>query len=175
MKPQNEELEVVKDVPASQPKLTVVVILAMLLGSLVTLIAAGAGLHYQQRAAWDAEVMALNDALQEKDRELKEMHAQNALLAKHLKVLKGYSIASSSASSEKAVKTEAAATPPVDSVPVVAEKNPGASRARVQPGAKRTKAETQDCELAGKTPEQQAVALQRCVGLAERPGAKPRQ
>jgi len=172
---QSEEVEVVPAVvPASQPKLTMVVILAALLGVLLTVIAAGAWLHYQQRAAWDAEVLTLKDAIKNKSMALDEMQAQNATLAKQFKILKGYSIASSTAASEKvndrASKAESVAAPADgESKPKAASKTP------VSPKAKQAKAQPQDCELVGKTPEQQAATLQRCVSQIEPPPAKPQR
>ena len=170
---QSEEIEVAPAVvPASPYRLTMVVILAALLGVLLTLIAAGAWLHYQQRAAWDAEVLTLKDALKKKSVALDEMQAQNATLGKQLKILKAYSIASSTAVSEKvsdrASKAENVAAP-ADGEP----KPKAASKTPVSPKAKPAKAQPQDCELIGKTPEQQAATLQRCVSQIEPTPAKP--
>ena len=171
MKAQSEEIAVAQDAPATPAKLSLVVILAMLLGVLLTLIAAGAWLHSQQRAAWVAEVQALDEALKVKELALDELQAQNALLAKHIKVLKGYSVASSTAASEKTAKVEDApgVTGRADNELKATAKTP------VQSPAKKTKAEPRDCELAGKTPEQQAAMLQRCVSQIDSPSAKPRQ
>ena len=168
---QSEEVEVAPAVvPASPPKLTLVVILAALLGVLLTVIAAGAWLHYQQRAAWDAEVLTLKDALKKKAVALDEMQAQNATLGKQLKILKAYSIASSTAASDKSSKAESVAAPAEgEPKPKAAPKTPVSTK------AKQAKAQPQDCELIGKTPEQQAATLQRCVSQIESPPAKPQR
>ena len=97
MKLQNEVAKVIPEVPVRQPKLALVAILAALVGVLVTLIATGSWWHYQQRAAFDAQVQSLKDALKQRNVALADLQAQNASLAKHLNLLKGYSIASSTA------------------------------------------------------------------------------
>ena len=171
---QREEIEVAPlVVPASKLKLTMVIVLAMLLGILSAVIAGGVWLHYQQRAAWDDEVLTLKDALKKKSIALDEMQAQNATLAKQLWMLKGYSIASSTAASEKAVNAESVATAPAAIEPKPTAK--GGAKAPVSPKAKTANAPPQDCELVGKTAEQQAATLQRCVGQIDAPSVKPRR
>lgn len=162
---QSEEVEVAPDVPVSQPKLTMVAILAALSGILLAIIAVGGWLLYQQRAVFDAEVLALKEALKNKNIALADQRAQNTSLAKQLKILKGYSIASSTAASEKPTAAEKAA--PADPKPSAAPKAPASAKAK--------KTMPQDCELVGKTPEQQAATLQRCVSQIDTPPAKPRQ
>ena len=167
MKPQSEAIEVAPDVPARPPKLAMLVVLATLVGILLAVIAVGAWLHYQQRAAWDAEVQALSEALKKKNIALADLQAQNASLGKQFKILKGHSIASSTAVSEKGAMAASAA--PADPKPTAE----GAPKTPVSSKAKKT--QRQDCELVGKTPEQQAETLQRCVSLIEAAPAKRRQ
>ena len=161
MKLPNEVAEVLPEVPASQPKLTLVAILASLLGVLVTLIATGSWWHYQQRAALDAQVQSLKEVVKQKNIALADLQAQNASLAKHLNLLKGYSIASSTVAA-------APATPAEHAAPA------GNEAPRTSVAGKAKKAKPLDCELVGKTPEQQAATLQRCVRQIESPPAKPR-
>ena len=161
MKLQDEVAEVVPDVPVSQSKFTLVIMLAALLGVLVTLIAAGSWWHYQQRAAWDAQVQSLKDALKQKNIALADLQAQNAALAKHLNLLKGYSIARSTAATDPAPPAERAA-------PAGSEARPASASGKAK------KAKPLNCELVGKTPEQQAATLQRCVSQLDSPAAKPR-
>lgn len=150
MKLPNEVAEVLPEVPVSQPKLTLVVTLAALLGVLVTLIATGSWWHYQQRAALDAQVQSLKEVVKQKNIALADLLAQNASLAKHLNLLKGYSIASSTVAA-------APATPAEHAAPA------GNDAPRTSVAGKAKKAKPLDCELVGKTPEQQAATLQRCV------------
>ena len=161
MKLPNEVAEVLPEVPVSQPKLTLVAILAALLGVLVTLIATGSWWHYQQRAASDAQVQSLKEVVKQKNIALADLQAQNAALAKHLNLLKGYSIASSTVAAAPATPVEHAAPA-------------GNEAPRTSAAGKAKKAKPLDCELVGKTPEQQAATLQRCVRQIESAAAKPR-
>jgi hypothetical protein len=178
---QSEEIPVVVDDGAARPaRLTMVVILAMLVGILLTLIAAGAVLHYRQGVALDEQVSALRGELRKKDIALEEMQAQNATLAKHVKVLKGYSIASSIASSETAINAGSAAAVAnggegSGSGPDAAAKKNVPPQTAVAPQARKTtaggtgSAGTQDCNLVGKSADQQVATLQRCVSLIDSP------
>ena len=159
MKLQNEVAEVVPEAPVSQPNLALVAILAALVGVLVTLIATGTWWHYQQRAALDAQVQSLKEVVKQKNVALADLQAQNASLAKHLNLLKGYSIASSTV----------AAAPAEHAAPA------GNEAPRTSAAGKAKKAKPLDCELVGKTPEQQAATLQRCVGQIDAPSVKPRR
>ena len=161
MKLQNEVAEVVPEAPVSQPNLALVAILAALVGVLVTLIATGTWWHYQQRAALDAQVHSLKEVVKQKNVALADLQAQNASLAKHLNLLKGYSIASSTVAA-------APATPAEQAAPA------GNEASRTSAAGKAKKARPLDCELVGKTPEQQVETLQRCVRQIDSPSAKPR-
>ncbi len=165
----SEEIEVVPQLPAATAKLTLVAILAALLGASLTLIVAGVWLHYQQRAAWLAQVQTLSETVRQNDAALAELHAQNATLAKHLKLLKEYSIARST--------TERAAAVSAPSANSAGDAVAGAPSAapRASATGKTRPAKTPDCELAGKTPEQQAATLRRCIQQYETPAAKARQ
>ena len=50
----------------------------------------------------------------------------------------------------------------------------GSEAPRASAAGKTKKAKPLDCELVGKTPEQQAATLQRCVKRIDSAGAKPR-
>ena len=167
MKLPSEEIEVVPEVPASPAKLTLVAILAALLGVLLTLLGAGIWLHYQQRAAWVEQEQSLQDTVQKNNIALSDLRAQNASLAKQLKFLKEYSIASSTSGGQAPLAEPAA---PAGS----AVKPAGSAAARQSAAGKAKKAKAQDCELVGKTPEQQAATLRRCVGLIDPPSDQPR-
>ena len=178
MKLDSEVIEVAPEVPASQAKLTLVAILAASLGVTLTLIVAGIWWHYQQRAAWDAQVQTLKDTVQQRDTALADLRAQNASLAKHVKLLKEYSIARSTADGGQATpvertapavgaaKSAGGATASLPSTPSTAPRTSAAGRTK--------KAKAQDCELVGKTPEQQAATLRRCVSQIDPPADPPR-
>jgi len=170
-----EEAEVGEELPAVKPKLTMVVILAMLLGILLTLMATGGVLYYQRSSALQAEVHAARDELKGKSQELAEMKAQIEVLSRQMHALKEYSIAHSTAIGDKNTKTEVAA-PAGDSgqkpgILPEAKASAGAPPAAEAPKLKKpkAKAEGQDCELLGKSPEQQAATLQRCVSMMNAP------
>ena len=156
-----DKTEVAPEVPASQPNLRLVAILAALAGVLVTLIVTGTWWHYQQRAVLDAQVQSLKDVLKQKNIALADLQAQNSSLAKHLNLLKGYSIASSTVAAAPATPAERAAPA-------------GSEAPRTSASGKAKKAKPLDCELVGKTPEQQVATLQRCVRQIDPPPAKPR-
>jgi hypothetical protein len=165
----SETIEVAPEVPASQAKLTLVAILAASLGMALTLIAVGVWWHYQQRAAWDAQVQSLTATVQKNNIALADLRAQNASLAKHIKLLKEYSIARSTADGGQATPVERAApaaTASIASAPSAAPRTSAAGKTK--------KAKAQDCELVGKTPEQQAATLRRCVSQIDPPADPPR-
>ncbi|MFZ4535720.1 hypothetical protein [Propionivibrio sp.] len=91
-------------------------------------------------------------------------------------VLKDYSIARSSTADEKAKKADSAA--PVAEATAVAPKSPGAKEisgatvSSIPPKAKTPKPVAQNCELVGKSPEDQASTLQRCVNMVDPPKGK---
>jgi flagellar basal body-associated protein FliL len=62
----NEESEVVEEAPDRSPKLTIVVILSTLLGILLTVIVAGAFLHFQSSKALQAEVLGAKTRLRKR-------------------------------------------------------------------------------------------------------------
>ena len=170
-----EEAEVGEELPAVKPKLTIVVILAMLLGILLTVMAAGGFLYYQRSSALQAEVRAARDELKGKSQSLVEMKAQIEVLSRQMYALKEYSIAHSTAIGDKNKKTTVAAPAvdigqkpePIPETKEVADAPP----AQEPPKLKKPKAkpEGQDCELLGKSPEQQAATLQRCVNMMNAP------
>lgn len=176
----DDESEVVEDkAPVDGPKLTIVVILSTLLGVLLTVIVAGAFLCYQSRQDLQAEVVGAKDALKEKSLALDELKAQIDVLSRQVHMLKEYSVARSNAAGEKVKKTESTAPAVLDNA-AIAPKSPGAKdtgappEPPIPPQAKKPKTVAQNCELVGKSPEEQAATLQRCVNLIDPPRDKPR-
>ena len=141
----DDTADAVQPAPHARPRITAIIVLSMLLGVLLTLIVVGAIAYRQTIREFEAQVLAVEDELRTKSLALDDMKAQITMLSKHIQILKEYAIARSVGPGDSGK-----AAPPV-------------SRAKAPP----------NCELAGKSPEQQAVVLQRCVGLAEAPGEKP--
>lgn len=176
MKPQREAIEVTQEAPSGKSKITVVVALAMLLGSLLTVIAFGAFAHYRKTVALEEEILLLEGALKERRSALDAMEAQIKVLSKQIQVLKEHSIARSGASGERSKKVPGS-VPEGDSEEGV-ETLPDSSESKgssvAPPRAKKTTAAVHNCEVAGKSPQEQAASLKRCVGLADLPSARPR-
>lgn len=173
-----EEAEVGEELPAVKPKLTIVIILAMLLGILLTVMAAGAFLYHQRNSALQDEVRATREELEGKSQALAEMKVQIEALSRQMYALKEFSIAHSTAIEDKKRKTDvpAPAGDPgqkPESLPE-AKATAGALPAQEAPKLKKPKAQPQgqDCELLGKSPEQQAATLQRCVSMMNAPPAR---
>jgi len=175
----SEESEVVEEAPVLSSKLTIVVILATLLGILLTLIVAGVFLHFQNSKVLQAEVLAVKSALKEKSLALDDMKVQLEVLSRQVNLLKEYSVARSSAAGETVNKAESATSAMIDNA-AIAPKSPGAKvtgappEPPIPPKAKKTQIVVQNCELVGKSPEEQAATLQRCVNLIDPPRDKPR-
>ena len=174
-----EEPEVTKEVPpVAKSRISIVIILAMLIGILLAVGSVGAYLHVRQKNELQDELRVFEVALKEKNLALDEMKAQIEALSKQMYLLKEYSIARSSRVSEK--NSESAA--PAADAAANALKTPGAKEnaglpevpALASEKAKKPKPETPNCELVGKTPAEQAATLQRCVGLMDSPPGKSR-
>ena len=164
-----EETETPEVVPTTtRPRLSIVVILSLLLGSVLTLLVGGALLYFQQRSALQGEVRVATEALKEKSQALVEMKAQIEALSKQMYSLKEYALARAGAEGEK--KTENV----LPEVPAPASK-PAPAPEPAPVVAKKPAPEAPNCGLVGKSPEEQAATLKRCVMLMDSPGEKPRK
>jgi hypothetical protein len=150
----------------------------MLLGVLLTVGIAGVFLHVEKNKALQAEVVSLRDEIKEKSLALDETSAQIEALSRQINALKECSVARSSPVGGKdkkegsAPSAEAAANEP--KAPETAEKA-GSPEAPPPPKVKKPKPKpsSQNCELVGKSPEEQTATLKRCVGLLDSPKEKP--
>jgi cell division protein FtsL len=193
----SEETEVVEDTPVVKPRFTPVIVLSVLLGMLMTVVAVGSLLSYQRGRAVNAEMQALKNELKERNRVHDDLQTQIEALSRQMAVLKEYSVARSSAAvrareakPEAEAKANADATvvqspppvavgaPPVSDKPAASDKlqvsapavsPPAVSPPPEPPRVKRSKPEGQSCELVGKSAEEQAAILKRCVGLMDAP------
>lgn len=177
---ENEASEIVEEPQRAKPKFTLVVILSMLLGILLTLMLVGGIVYYQSSQALNAQLDAAGQQLKEKSQALDEMKAQIEVLSKQMHLLKEYSIARSSPLGDKNKKPEAATAAPKtleNSPPApVAEaaSMPAATLSTLPPKVRKPKPDAQNCELVGKSAEEQAATLRRCVGAMDGGNAKPR-
>ena len=173
MATQREDPEVSEAVPTVvKPKLSIVVVLAMLLGILLSITAAGAYSYFRQSSVLQKEALTAKASLREKSLAVEEMKTQIEALSKQMYQLKEYSVAHSSELSEK--KTEK--VPPCVA-PETPKATAGKESANVPAGpaavqtVKKPKPDPQNnCELVGKSAEEQAATLKRCVKLMDSGG-----
>ncbi len=176
----SEESEVSEEVPAAKPRISIVIILAMLLGVLLTVGVAGAFVLLQQSRALGKEVLTAKADLKEKSIALEEMKTQIEALSRQMNALKEFSIARSGNAKDKSRLTENNA-PSVDAA-VMASPSSDAKEVAVvvvpevsaPPKVKKDKPKPdgQSCELVGKSPEEQAATLKRCVSVMDTPQEK---
>lgn len=163
----------------------IVVFLSVLLGVLLTVIAVGGLLYYQKSKALHQEMLVAKNELKEKNLALDEMKAQIEALSRQLYALREYSIARSGSASARNAKA-AVAVPPLEiskdilalpegkspegiPTPAVAPppEVPKAPKVVIPP--KQTRPQGQSCDLVGKSGEEQAAILKRCVGVMDMP------
>lgn len=172
----SEEPEVVEEAPAAKPRLSLVVILSVVLGILLTLGGVGAVLHLRDSKALQAEVLVMRSELKKKNLALEDMQAQIGALSSQMTLLKDSAAARSGSVSERAKQKEAAAPVAEGGEP----KPPGATGKAASPelpaapvvAKPKPKPPAQNCELVGKSPEEQAATLKRCVSLIDQPSPK---
>lgn len=179
----DQESELIDEKPVEAPdlgsKFTIVVILSTLLGILLIAIITGAFLCYQNSKDLQAEVLAVKSSLKEKSLALEDMKAQNEVLSRQVNMLKDSSAARSNAAGEKVMKAEDASPSVVDNA-AIAPKSPAGKEigatpeSPITPKAKKPQSVNQNCDLVGKSPEEQAATLQRCVNLLDPPSDKSR-
>ncbi len=170
----SEEPEIAEEAPAEKSKLSLVVILSVLLGILLTLGGGGAVLHLRESKALQTEMLTIRAELKTKNLALEDMQEQIGALSSQMSILKDSAAARSGSASERAKQKETAAQ--------VAGGNEfkssgGKEKASslevpVPPKAVKPKPPAQNCELVGKSPEEQAATLKRCVGLIDPPPPK---
>ena len=180
---EDDEQEVIAEKPDTRSGFAVVIILSILLGILLTVVAAGGVLYYQKSSALHSEVTAARVELNAKSRVIDEMKVQIESLSRQMYALKEYSIARSGTSrekiekAEKALKQESEAVEAQQNVAHSSEGKPGSEASTpatpaLPPKVKRARPEGQDCELVGKSAEDQAATLKRCVGVMDPPKEK---
>jgi hypothetical protein len=167
----SKEDESVAAPPEVKPKLTLVVILSVLTGVLLTLVTGVTIYHFQSAKALGAELATAKGEIKRKAAMLTESQEQVAALSKQVHALRGFSVAKASDVAEDVVvadklKSPAAPTAPIApaasapaaSAPVATKKEPAAV-----PVEKPSKPKNLDCQLVGKSAEEQMATLQRCA------------
>ena len=174
----NKEPEIAEEAPAVKPRISVVIVLSVVLGMLVATGGVGAYLYFKQSRVLQAEVLFVKNELKKKNQAFDEMSEQIKALSKQMNVLKEYSIARSGSAVDTEKKKEDAVL--VTGVAHGAQASADIKGETTAPGlplpaiAKKAKPKVPDCELVGKSPNEQAATLKRCVGLIDPPPEKTR-
>ena len=175
----DEEEPVVEEHAAQrQPKISLVVVLSLLVGILLTIMSIGGFVLYQRAGVLEAELRAARSELGKKNTALAGMENQIEALSLQMQVLKDYSIARSGSGGSK---NKSSLTPslsdvsPASSPPPELSEGKQATSSKAVPGgvgekSSKPKLPSLNCELVGKTPEEQATILQRCVGIMDGAG-----
>jgi hypothetical protein len=162
----NEE-KPVEAPPEAKPKITLVIILSILTGVLLTLLTGGAIYHFQSAKAAAANLSAAKEELRQKALLLTELQEQVTGLSKQVHALRDYSVARASGVAAQAIA--ASALPPKTETPAPAKPDPETAKKEPvpEPVVKKTKPAGLDCQIVGKSPEEQMATLQRCAKAME--------
>ena len=150
-----------------KPKLTLIVALSALVGVLLTLLTGGAIYHFQSGKALEAELSTTKEELRRKILMLTELQEQVTGLSKQVHALRDFSIAR--ASSVAAEVIAASALPPKTEAPAPAAPAPAPATVLTKkepvaaPVVKKEKPAGLDCQIVGKSAEEQMATLQRCT------------
>jgi flagellar basal body-associated protein FliL len=182
---EDKEAEIVEPAPQAKPKLTLIIILAVLLGVFLTLLTGGAIYHVQSGKTMQAELAVAREELKRKTLMLTEAQEQIANLSIQMHTLREFSVAkASSVAAEKEVavdkaqaatenssthapaseagkKEQPAPVVPAAAPPPVAPPAPKAPAATLE--TKKAKPGNLDCQITGKSPEEQQATLKRCT------------
>ena len=168
----SEAPESAEETPTEKMKLPLVVILSVFLGILLTFLGTGAVLHFRASNALQAEVLKMSAELKMKARALDDLQAQIGALSSQMDLLKDSAAARSGSASERATQAAATAASGSEAKAPGGKEKSGAPELPVPPKPVKRKPSAQACELVGKSPDEQAATLKRCVGLIDPPVAK---
>jgi len=177
-------------VPDIKPRFTPLVIVSMLFGFLLCLGSVGAYFSYQKSRGLEVEIAKAREDIKKKDAALEDMKAQIEALSRQIGTLKEFSVARSRGNGAGKVVVPESALPSATSVvPAPLLSSPANAKESTKESAgsaaktgavlvpskeKRAKADAQNCELVGKSPEEQAATLKRCVDLMDDVAGKSR-
>lgn len=180
----NEKPETPDSVPDAKPRFTPLVIVSMLFGFLLCLGSVGAYFGYQKNRGLAVEITKAREEIKKKEVALEDMKAQVEALSRQMSALKEFSVARSrgdaagKAAPDASFPAAAPAVPPPENAKAAGKENAGSalrSDATLVPAKeKRAKPDAQNCELVGKSPEEQAATLKRCVSVMDDVAEKPR-
>ena len=170
------EPDAVESAPAAKSKLPLVVTLAMVLGAMLMAGVGAVVFHVQSSNALRAEVAVLKKELKEKDLAHEETKSQVEALSRQIELLKDNAIARSSNAKEQTPSdsNDSGVQPggvAADAAPkgTSADGKPATAEAEPPPRTKKPKSDKPNCELVGKTKEEQEETLKRCVSLIDLP------
>lgn len=158
--------------PKRRLNLTPAVMLMILSGTLFALLLGGAIYHVLSGKALKAELAASKKELQEKAQQVDEAHEQIAGLSKQVRSLREFSAAKAAevaalAGCEPATAGKTAAAPQPGAPDGAAPENRKVAPIASAPSARRSRPAVQDCQLVGKSAEEQAATLQRCMQILD--------
>lgn len=154
------------DTPAEKkPRLTLVIILSIVIGMLLMFSIGSTVLGMQSRKALEAQLTASKNELKSKTQLLAEAQEQIASLSQQVHSLRDFSVAKASAVAATTAGETPAPAPASSpsSPPAPAEAEKGKAKPAGAPAAKKAKMAGQDCQLVGKSQEEQAATLKRCM------------
>ncbi len=170
----NETNEVSDSLPEVAPRFTPLVVVSMLFGFVLCLGIVAAYIAYAKIRSLQAEIVALKEDAGKQGVALQDRQAQIEALSSQISALKEHAVARSgkkAASSEKVLSVDPSSpaasgvSAPAVQLPDMATKS--IRGVDVQPRKERVPPETENCELVGKSPEEQAATLKRCVSVMD--------
>ena len=185
------EAQVVEDVPKSRSGVLPLIILSVLLGIVIIAGVVGAVLSYQSAKASRAELLAMKkevEAIKEMtapkensaslEAALKDMKHQIETLSAQINVLMA-SVSEHASPEAPTAKSEAGGgkTAAPTSSETAGQAQQGKKQSSESPASAKSesapkKPDVRNCDLIGKSPEEQAATLERCVSLIDPPEEK---
>lgn len=160
---ESSDEEAVDTSAEKKPRLTLVVILSIVIGALLMFSIGSTVLGMQSRKALEAQLTASKNDLKSKTQLLAEAQEQIAGLSQQVHALRDFSVAKASAVAATTAGETPAPAPGSSPSTAPAEEEKGKAKPASVPAAKKAKMAGQDCQLVGKSQEEQAATLKRCM------------
>lgn len=160
---ENKDEEVVEAAPQPKPKLALVVILSILTGVLLTWAIGATVYHFQSGKALQAELAVAKEEAKRQTLMVDELQEQIAGLSKQIHALRDFSVAKASGVAADSIAAAEKRQPPAEASPSAAPAAATTKEAAPPPVAKKPKPAGLDCQLVGKSAEEQMATLQRCT------------
>lgn len=161
---ENKDEEVIEAAPQPKPKLALVVILSILTGVLLTWAVGATVYHFQSGKALQAELAVAKEEAKRKTLMIDELQEQIAGLSKQIHALRDFSVAKASGVAGEAIAAAGKQQPPAEASPSTTPAGTTATKETPSPPvAKKPKPAGLDCQLVGKSAEEQMATLQRCT------------